>query len=801
MKISGRNKLAIFTGFLISVFVAVDRGVMKSQAVGGFTAAEIESIESMANRVAPAQEAAGPEPELPRVFINTSYTPPTGRTIAVPAGGDFQAAINQAQPGDIITLQAGATYSGNFTLPAKTGAGWIVIRTSAPDSSLPAPGKRITPAHASVLPKIVTPNHLGALEALDGAHHYRLIGLEFAMGAGVTRATSLVVLGDQQNTLAKLPHNLILDRVYIHGSPTVTLRRGVTLNSATTAIIDSYFSDCHDTESDSQAIGGWNGAGPFKIVNNYLEGAGENFILGGADPTIANLVPSDIEFRRNHCFKPLSWRIGDPSYAGRPWGVKNLFELKSAQRVLVDGNIFEHNWTHAQIGYAILLTVRNQDGTAPWSVVQDVTITNNIVRSVGGGFNMHGTDDNRPSLPTRRVRISNNLLEDVDSARWGGPGIAFHTNGGPHDITIEHNTVFHTGNLFATTGTPTEGVVFRNNLSAHNEFGVKGDGRGTGADTIDFYFPGSVFRKNVMVGGLSTLYPSDNFFPPSFDQVVFVNRAGGNFRLAPTSPFKNAGTDGKDIGVDLDALNAALGGAGVLSSVSAASFVGDVHAPEAISSAFGVDFSTATLPAPTLPLPTLLGGTTVKVRDRTGTERLSPLFYMSPTQINYLVPSGTATGTATVSVTSADVLVATGLIQVANVAPGLFTVDGSGRGLPAALVYRVGADRSERYEPLVRFDQAQNKFVPVPIDLGPGDDQVFLILYATGVRFRSSLAAVSARVGGVDTQVLYAGDQGSFTGLDQINLLLSQNLAGSGDADVALTMDGRVTNIVRVNIK
>jgi len=798
MKISGRNKLAIFVGFLISAFVTVDCRVMESQAVGTFT---MDELESMAKRVAPALGVAGPEPELPRVFINTNYTPPTGRTIAVPAGGDFQAAINQAQPGEIITLQAGATYSGNFTLPAKTGAGWIVIRTSAPDSSLPPLGTRITPTFASVLPKIVTTNNMPALEALDGAHHFRLIGLEFAMGAGVSRTTSLVALGDQQNSLAKLPHNLILDRVYIHGSPTVTLRRGVTLNSATTAIIDSYFSDCHEVGADSQAIGGWNGAGPFKIVNNYLEGAGENFIIGGADPTIANLVPSDIEFRRNYCFKPLSWRIGDPSYAGTPWGIKNLFELKSAQRVLVDGNIFEHNWTHAQVGYAILLTVRNQDGGAPWSVVQDVTITNNIVRRVGAGFNMHGTDDNQPSLPTRRVRISNNLLEDVDGVRWGGPGIAFHTNGGPHDITIEHNTVFHSGSVFATTGTPTEGVVFRNNLSPHNEFGVKGDGRGTGNSTIDSYFPGSVFRKNVMVGGQSALYPSDNFFPPSFDQVVFVNRPGGNYRLAPTSPFKNAGTDGKDIGFDLDALNAALGGVAFAASVSAASFAGDVLSAEGITTLFSTGLSTATLSASALPLPTVLGGTTVKVRDRVGTERLSPLFYMSPMQANYLIPSGTATGTATVSVTNADRLVATGLIQIANVAPGLFTADGSGRGLPAAFIYRVGADRSERYESVARFDSAQNKFVAVPIDLGPSDDQVFLVLYSTGLRFRSTLAAVTAMVGGVEAQVLYAGDQGSFTGLDQANLLLPRTLAGRGDVNVALTVDGRAANIVQVNIR
>ena len=155
MKTLWRRNLTIFIGFLTSVLVMVNCGVVGTQAVSTLTEAEIES---MAKRAMPALGIAGAEPELPRVFINTNYTPPTGRTIAVPAGGDFQAAINQAQPGDIITLQAGATYTGNFTLPAKSGTNWIVIRTSAPDSSLPPPGTRITPAFASVLPKIVTPN-------------------------------------------------------------------------------------------------------------------------------------------------------------------------------------------------------------------------------------------------------------------------------------------------------------------------------------------------------------------------------------------------------------------------------------------------------------------------------------------------------------------------------------------------------------------------------------------------------------------------------------------------------------------
>jgi len=800
MKTFKRRTLTISAGFLTSVLVMVDCGAIRTPMVSTLTEAEIES---MAKRSMPSPGIAGAEPELPRVFINTNYAPPAGRTIAVPAGGDFQAAIDQAQPGDIITLQAGATYTGNFTLPAKSGSGWIVIRSSAPDDSLPPPGARITPTYASALPKIATPNDRPALETLSGAHHYRLIGLEFIQGTGVSQTFALISLGDgqTQTSLDQLPHDLILDRVYIHGSPSTTLRRGIALNSASTAIIDSYISDCHEVGADSQAIGGWSGAGPFKIVNNYLEGAGENFILGGADPAIANLVPSDIEFRRNHCFKPLSWRTGDPSYAGTPWGVKNLFELKNAQRVLVDGNIFENNWTMAQNGFAILFTVRNQDGKAPWSVVQDVTFTNNIVRHAASGFNMHGSDDNAQSMVSRRFRIGNNLLEDIDGLRWNGSGIAFQLNRGPHDVTVEHNTAFQTDKIIAVGDTPSENLVFRNNLLPHNVFGIKGDGRETGNDTINTYFPGSQFMKNVMVGGPSGAYPPDNFFPPSFDQVVFVNPPAGDFRLAPPSPYKNAGTDNKDIGCDFGALNAAINDAAVVTNVSAASFESAAVAPDSIATAFGVNLSTDTLQASALPLPTVLGGTTVKVRDRAGIERLGPLFYVAPTQINYLIPSDTAIGTAIVTVTNANGVVTTGFALIANVAPGVFTADGSGRGLPAGVIFRIKADGTQLYEPVVRFDPAQNKFVAAPIDLGPSTDLVFLILYVTGIRFRSSDAAVSGMIGGVSAQVLYSGAQGDFPGLDQVNLFMPQSLAGRGDVIVTLTVDGLPANNVQINIK
>ncbi|MGH9843674.1 MAG: hypothetical protein ACREEM_33475 [Blastocatellia bacterium] len=243
---------------------------------------------------------------------------------------------------------------------------------------------------------------------------------------------------------------------------------------------------------------------------------------------------------------------------------------------------------------------------------------------------------------------------------------------------------------------------------------------------------------------------------------------------------------------------------GALASVSAASFSGSALAPEAIIASFGSNLATATQVATATPLPTTLAGTTVKVRDNAGAERLAPLFFVSPTQVNYQIPAGTAAGTATITITGSDGSFSTGSAQIALVAPGLFAADASGRGLAAATALRVRPDGSQQFEAVARFDPAQNKFVAIPIDLGPESDQVFLILFGTGIRYRSSLSAAAATIGGpngVDAQVTFAGAQGGFVGLDQVNARLPRSLIGRGEVDITLMADGQAANTVKVNIK
>jgi uncharacterized protein (TIGR03437 family) len=227
-----------------------------------------------------------------------------------------------------------------------------------------------------------------------------------------------------------------------------------------------------------------------------------------------------------------------------------------------------------------------------------------------------------------------------------------------------------------------------------------------------------------------------------------------------------------------------------VANASAASFRANQLAPESIVAAFSTALATTMQSATSLPLPTELAGTRMLVRDSGGVERPALLFFVSPNQINYVLPSGTALGRATVNVQNDYGAIARGEIEVSRVVPGLFSVAANGRGLAAAVVLRVKADGTQQYEPVTR-----------PIDFGAATDQLYLLLFGTGIRGRNAPSAVSLKLGGTDAAVTYAGPQGSLAGLDQINALLPRTLAGRGEVTVALTVDGIPANELLVNFK
>jgi hypothetical protein len=455
---------------------------------------------------------------------------------AIPAATtDLQALINAAKPGDTIVLPAGSLYTGNFILPAKSGDGTITI-TSSEVAEL-AENVRVKPSDRNHMAVIRSVNSGAIFTTAPGAHNYRLVGLELYADAAYNYG--ILQLGANEDTLEKLPSHFEMDRLYIHGDSKMGSKRGIALNGISMSVRNCYISEFMSPDQDTQAIGGWNGAGPFQIVNNYLEAAGENIMFGGSTPSVKNLVPSDIEIRGNYFYKPLSWKRGDPSFTGTGWSVKNLLELKNARRVKVSGNIFENNWSGGQTGFALVFTVRTQDDTAPWSVVEDVTFEDNILRNVESGLVILGQDGSGRS---RRIMVRNN--------QWDVKDTLFQILNGAEDVTIDHNTALNPGPPLRLDGPPMQRLIFKNNICLHSLYGFNGSGIAMGVPTLQHFAPDAIVLKNIIVGADAKRYPADNFYPPQVDNVVFRDRAHNVYQLAAKSPYRNAGTDGQDIGAD-----------------------------------------------------------------------------------------------------------------------------------------------------------------------------------------------------------------------------------------------------------
>jgi uncharacterized protein (TIGR03437 family) len=271
-----------------------------------------------------------------------------------------------------------------------------------------------------------------------------------------------------------------------------------------------------------------------------------------------------------------------------------------------------------------------------------------------------------------------------------------------------------------------------------------------------------------------------------FDSTYLLTPSGSNFQLTAT---------GTKVAASYKSI--AAGGPGVVTSVTSTDGRSTL-APESIASAFGANLAPSMQQAQSIPLPTVLGGTTVLVTDANGIARYGDLFYVSPTQVNYEVPPGVAPGKASVTVAVNGDPVAFGTITLAAVAPGIYTADSTGKGVAAGFAYTLHPDGTNSLATIVQCN-AGGVCTAVPIDMGAATDQVTLELFGTGIRGHTG--TVSAKVGTATATVAYAGPQNIFVGLDQVNITLPRSLIGAGAVTVALTVDTQAANPVTVTFK
>ncbi len=555
--------------------------------------------------------------ELPRVHMRSSLaeTPAPAKPTEGGGGGDLQGAINRATCGDTLALQAGATFRGIFRLPNKPcdDAHWVILRSDAPERNLPPEGTRITPCYAGVtslpgrpdLHCALARNAMAKIEFdgsgdsgpilfLSGANHYRLIGLEITRGKPQFHMRHLIA----PNEPGSAASHLVFDRLWIHGTAQDETKDGVHLSGVTyAAVVDSYLSDFHciahsGSCTDAQAVNGGGGnapGGPYKIVNNFLEASGENVMFGGAP---GSSTPADIEIRRNHFFKPLLWKPGQPGfiggYTGDPYIVKNHFELKNAQRVLLEDNLLENCWGgFTQTGFSILLTPVNQGGKCPGCRVTDVTVRYNEVRHVASGIQIATSlpKQKTPSAGGERYSIHDLIFDDIDGVAYKGFG-AFMTIGSNeppvNSVAIDHVTAFPRGPILAIVsrqGKLRNFTITNNVLTAGRRQIVSGGGgpenctqpRNDAASAIELCMDNAVFSHNLIVGARGNWPPGNTLVSDIETAGIrdFRNGNGGDYRLCRQagggqcknpSPGLKAGSDGKDIGADVDAVKSAISG-------------------------------------------------------------------------------------------------------------------------------------------------------------------------------------------------------------------------------------------------
>jgi len=231
--------------------------------------------------------------------------------------------------------------------------------------------------------------------------------------------------------------------------------------------------------------------------------------------------------------------------------------------------------------------------------------------------------------------------------------------------------------------------------------------------------------------------------------------------------------------------------------VSAAAYTKPALAAQEWAVAFGTGLATGTATDSTFP--TTLAGVQVTVTDNAGTARPAPLYYVSPTQVDFLVPAGTVLGPASITLTNGSSSFVS-LMNVATVAPGIFTANADGQGAPSAYVIPTAADGTQGPLQWV-FQCGTGGCTPVPLDLGPTGSTLTLVLYGTGFRGRSSPANVTCNLGGLSVPVAFVGAQPTETGLDQVNVVLPPSLAGSGNVNVSLVVDGQTSNTVTIDIQ
>lgn len=535
------------------------------------------------------QPPAGVRVLGPPTFVGNAGSPSAN-------GRQLQAAIDAATDGGIIELNARTSYEGPIILRARSSTRRLLIRTRGyGGSGWPAAGFRVTPSHQNLMANITAPmdlssgrNAYGAVHMESGARGFTLEGLHISGTSDRfdRQNSGLIFARALDNPEVNPPGDLTIAHCLVRGHETYGAFNGIRVYGDNLIVKDCHVDRVFCAGADGQVLEIV--AGRNHLVQNcLLEGGAETVIIGGITLPRQNLQPQDIAIKWCTIRQP-SWVYRkSPDWIGRDFVVKNLFEVKGGRRITVDGCDFVNYYSEDQI-HPWVITLRR--GGSTWMDIRDVTFRNCRMKGTGTVLNTLGHDDlaavaEGPDAFGRGLTLDNCLFYDIDSSKRVGAGmpvelfqIQF------DDVRIQHCTWWRASDAptpgwsyktieSAEGSKVSRGFVFRDNLGMTGVYNARCSAPGNHSPWA-YHFCSDVVRgtqdwtctHNVLGDGVGAMPPQNNQFPstnnhfPSAGTLAadFVDWPNGNFRLKPSSPYKGAASDGKDPGVDMDRLAAAL---------------------------------------------------------------------------------------------------------------------------------------------------------------------------------------------------------------------------------------------------
>ena len=509
-----------------------------------------------------------PNPALPTGWTGAAnFTPTTDAELGTALTNAAAASGLQ-----IIELAANTTITGvSRSLPVKVDNYPIVIRTSA-FASLPE--RRITTSDAALLATIESSaTNPWCITSAFGAHDYYFVGIKITRPNTGTNPTTLVRLGlgggsTDPTSPTQLPTRIYFDRCWIQGPDSINITAGIRFDVNTGAITRCRIANIKSTGNDTQAINIINNSpgNPIWIHNNYLESTGENIMFGGSNPPLASWPFNvwDVTITKNYFSKPLTWCNTSPTFAGTDYSVKNIFELKCGRRILLEGNIFEHMWGPDQDGSAINFKSSMDPSSTLYAGeygTADITMRYNIIRHCANAFRIAGVADGAKHR-SNRYYIHDNLcygLYESKGINWAGTSDHnFMVFDRAFEVMIDHNTFYSpsTTNYTVYVENNLSKIKIRNNLFFRSSLGVRTSGQNSGNDSLNTAVPGGdyVVDYNAFPNVSLASYPANNFAPNTVSAIGYTNATNdddGDYSLSSGSSYKNAGSDGRDLGCDI----------------------------------------------------------------------------------------------------------------------------------------------------------------------------------------------------------------------------------------------------------